>query len=361
MRPTLKPLKVFIIGGSNSVIITGYAPHLSHYLGRFGFSVEITNAAVGNTTSLRGLMAASTAPGDFDVCICEYLVNDLPFVKQAGMKTWRSTYESLLSTLRRKNPNALICLPLIGRLREEAWEVQDSMRAEVKKLAKAYGAIITDMDSEFKAIANRQIREFYADDAHYKQGLPSRFTAAMIAGDIAHAIRRGGYQNRAPAQRLSEFSLEPVAVVDLPERQDLAPRVTAFENSRYNLQAVKLAAGEEYRLPITGRALAVGYISALDSADLIITKPSGEQIRIHTLHKRIHEGEYPFLIRTVSLLHGDWASEANCGAITFQAARRDEGAKVRSMAEYNMIANDSLAPQHVYLSTVMQSEARHAD
>lgn len=346
------PLRLAIIGGSNSIIKTGYTAHLPDFLARLGLKTEITNLAIGANTCIRGLMTALDLRQQFDIVLCEYFVNDFTFARRHGVGPWFATFEAMLRVVRRANPTAIICVPLIGRRDERFWGTQDIMREQLLRLAEIYGAIVTDIDGELRRFPGSSLSGYYKDGGHYKAGITSSHAAALIATDLAFHLFRHRSTHTIDLPAVSDFDLEHATVHDI--HSFYAGERASFNNSRYRLSPLKLVEGNSVSIPLAGAPLAIGYVSTPDACDLVCQKASGEQLRIHTIHKEVGSGRFPFLVRTMNLMIGDWLDQESCGSVILRALRHDSDPELSCFDEYNMLPNKTVGSHSVYVTSILQ-------
>ena len=115
-----KPLKVAVIGGSNSVMRDGYTKYLQEYLtNETNDTLELSYFALGAVTSLFGAIqnCRHNISENHDVILFEYCVNDREAFSNGNHTTPRMagmTLEGFIRQSKSVNPKCIIIIVIFG-------------------------------------------------------------------------------------------------------------------------------------------------------------------------------------------------------------------------------------------------------
>jgi hypothetical protein len=355
---------ILIVGGSNSVMAPGYTTQLEDLLARsdiadlVGTQAKVTNLSVGANSSIRGLETLKqTDLGNFDMFILEYFINDFSLANRDGIEFWLSCYEGMIRHILSVRPQARILPLLLGRRDKTFFPRQRSMRKHMASLADTYGLRLVDFDSfAHESLTYRnQFRNLYDDGNHLKR--PQ--ITALIASHLVLAIL--AELASPPVHRLPD-EITPLAIAPFDDAQTLDANAVApvdlprirFVNSRYDVSAVAMSAGTQLKLPSGVSPISISFVAAPDAGQLRIGSDSLPNIQINTLHKRVKDGDFAFLLKTLAIAPLWNAVEGRGKPITLWTVQAsDQDVASLTVNEFNMIQNTSTTPQTVYLVSLL--------
>jgi lysophospholipase L1-like esterase len=293
-------MRVLMIGGSNLVINNGIASILPTYLStQFECQVEeFVNIAVPGSGSLFGLhnLLALGDVSRFDIVFIEYGINDYP-LHSRNPTLWQRGFSGLLREVRQRCVKAAVVLILLGRRDKKFFSKQRLLHEKMRAIASQAGVEVADIDTFFKSdrMASVKFQRLYLDGNHFRVPVVTNLIASQCMLAAVKARTRDG--DSLP--RLDDATPNPhFARFDSLRFRDIAPRheATEFKNSRYELTAVTLRAGTELSFQLDAYPCAVSFISTNTSGSLLI-EVDGKLSIIHTLHRRVGNGEFNFLLR----------------------------------------------------------------
>lgn len=353
-------VRMLFIGGSNTVMETGYTRDFVRCLSDgLGETVEYETIAVGGspcTFGLQRLLAREDL--DFDLFVVEYMANDFSLgADEASLRTWRAAYEGILRVLRRRRPRAHILSVLLGRRSAKDDERLGRMSAEIEALSEHYGGVTADVHGFLRERApDAETRErMFRDNAHYTEP----FMTALVGYVAASAILPHLLRPAAPAplpEPAGPVTFEHASVVSLTDLEPDPGAPMTFENTRYRVDAVRLAPGDDPReILLPGALISLGFVSTPDAGRLLIEEAGCKAVTTDTLTLRVAEGGYPFLLKSVNFPLRDWGpSDARPRTARLRALAPDEPGPdgAEHLARFNMIPPASAEPA-VYLTDAL--------
>lgn len=330
--PQGAPWRLLLLGGSNTVMKNGYVDGLIAALSdRRGPPARVTNLAVGGNSTVHGLMIGLDAQdiASHDIAVIEYGVNDAKLAKDGRLDLWRAATEGLLRRLLTARPDLHVVFALFAR-RDMTQEFMFEPLDATLELAAHYGAThrvsLVDIDHLYRDVlfpGREDFAALYLDGAHYARPQIAGLTGALIAERILGAPDRAAGPLPPP---LWPGHFAEAQVIDLGKESDCV-----FENSRYRLQARRLAVGEKLTLDLPGPLAAVEYVSVVGAATLRILEEGEARRTFHTRNVRMGEPKFPaFLVRCEDLALKPWA-EGLTGPrrVTFEALADGDPGEVR--------------------------------
>lgn len=351
-------MKLLLVGGSNTVMKSGYVDQTLEILGDQISSV--TNIAVGGSPCVLGLDQMRGVP-DIESCdavIIEYMINDCILVKRPGdgKTTWLHAYEGLIRYLRRRNPGLRIISVLFGRRHKTFFEVQDYMRAEIVRLSAHYACHVIDIDGHFRSQYKGNMAGYealYVDAAHYRRPDVTQIIADIVAPALKAVLDAPAPSGDLPTA-LTQPPFDEADYVELSTKASEHHPVKAFTNRRYTKETLFLKAGEEISLDDLGQMVVISYVSGPDSCALLI-RETDRDIVIDTLHSEVAEGKYAFLIKGFPMTRGDW-TKGRRGKIVLKAIDNTEREACKSQYAqmYNMVEPKAITDESgVFLLNIM--------
>jgi hypothetical protein len=299
-------LNVLAIGGSNTLMLKGYIATLRSVLKAEGVSANIRNIALGANSCLMGLISLSTT-ADIevpDVVIIEYAVNDYALITVGYAELWLAGYEGLVRQVSRRWPEAQIYCVILGRADSEElpWQI---ISDGTKKISDHYpNAFLIDYPAWLRDFnQNATVDDIYEDPMHY--GESSRSAVGLLLAGAIFASPPSTIQTLP--EPLTSDVFDPVSVISFADlfpdnRHDSTNSVVAVESARVVL-------GDSISVDLPGRLIAISFVSRADSCSFTMTL-NEQSALVHTLHSRVHSGEFAFLPLSVV---GDWWKGANVG------------------------------------------------
>ncbi len=184
-----KHLKIAIVGGSNSVMRSGYTKYLQKYIaGETGENVEFSNFSLGGVTSLCGVIQnyRYNIAKNYDIIFFEYCVNDRSAViagkysvRKAGM-----ALEGLIRQSKSMNPNCVIIILIFGTNLPIYYNNCCQISATYESIARRYDIPvinITEILLETKGI--KFVKSLYKkdDSFHYARPKGTKIIGKLIA------------------------------------------------------------------------------------------------------------------------------------------------------------------------------------
>lgn len=292
-----KKLNILFLGGSNTMMKSGYSGETVKALGEYFDIGQVDNLAIGGSAIGMGLYTSLKLPNTYDIVFLAYSISDYSFVKSPlKITTWRWAFETLLKTLRQHSPQAHIYTLLFGRRSRQNGKSTKALFQETREMSERYGAHPINVDAYLHGLLaeDQSDHALYEDESHYARPVVSALAANYIARTVIAAEHK---RQRAPADlptisppcRLgrAEYTL----FEGLGEAQH-------FKNSRHDTHAVALAIdGPWQEITIPGELVQLNYISAKNSARILVAEEGEAPIAFDTLHKRVDSGEFGFLVR----------------------------------------------------------------
>lgn len=356
-------MEILIVGGSNSVMKQGYSDQLAILLDQpdiielTGSKTWIKNLSVGANSAMRGLETLKSADLDsVDILVLEYFINDLPMFSRDGAEFWLACYEGMIRYALSVNPRLRIVPLMLGRRDKRFYTIQEDMRDSMRALAEKYNLKLVDFDqfAHQHLTYQNQFTALYSDGAHYQRPQITSLIASQILLKILGTFSTPASDlDPSTVTPLNPVTFEGARAIDLvalaPEKFD---RVR-FHNSRYDVTAIALPVGEELHLPTDLCLLSISYVSAPTSGRMQIIPTDMSGVLVNTLHKKVQDGAFPFLLKTTPLAAWIKRPLSNLGPIALAAVAQGDSSKTPVIKEYNMIENAGDMAQAVYLVSAM--------
>lgn len=268
-------LKLCVIGGSNSLMSSGYTPPLVALLERnTGRRVELRNLAIGGTTCQFGLWHTVTKKSHIgaDIIIVEYALNDAILARFAINQQWAKAYEGLLARLRKDNPTAQILSPLLFTQNNTGRIQLTGIAAGVAMINMRYGVATIDVTQRLAAKVPVNFwnshNDWFRDPSHY-----NKFLQVMIAEMVADGIIKGDgraadghFVPVVPGHFINAQSA--VAAGKFAAMVPPSTEFREFSNSLTSMRAAMLQEGGALKFKIQGTVIAV--IVASTRADGVV-------------------------------------------------------------------------------------------
>jgi len=290
-------MRILFIGGSNLVIKNGLSSILPSYLAsHFNRDIEeIVNIAVPGTGSLFGvhnLLELKDAE-KFDFVFIEYGINDYSLFTRNPV-LWKDGFSGLIKTVQVKCPNAAIVTILLGRRDKKFHVRQQAMHAQMREISEELNVVVADIDSLFRSerMAAMDFSQFYIDGNHFKPPLVTNFIATVCTLKAVEAASKKRRGRQASAKTFKS----PFQAWDLSEKLGAQYKNSEFRNSKFELKSITLEAGNEIALNTNEYPCGISFVSHKTSGSLLINV-DGQKSILHSMHRRVHTGEFDFLLR----------------------------------------------------------------
>ncbi|MDO6799744.1 SGNH/GDSL hydrolase family protein [Shimia thalassica] len=268
------PFKVCVIGGSNSLMKSGYIPPFKAQLSRaLKRDVEINNISMGGTFSHYGLWQLITKGShkDADVIVIEYALNDSELSSFGMIGHWAQAYEGVIAKLRAEAPSAKIISPLFINRHSAMRSKFSAMAAGFAFINGRYDVETIDVNNELLSRAPEEywtIDEWYKDGSHY-----TKYIQVMIADFLVEAVKAGkGHMKRDRVFAVTEnhFGGAKSAVKEGIFDGLFPPEFerTNFTNSLVSQDAIKIPTGGTLEFNLKGSL--VGMILVSTDGDGIV-------------------------------------------------------------------------------------------
>ena len=196
----MRNLTAVAIGGSNTVMRTGYLSALPRCLERYGIRLSLkANLAVGNTTILNGIINLKqneAALKGSDVLLIEYTLNDTNAFAGSfeAVAKWVKGMEGAIRFARTVNP-AIKVVPIIFATKTGVHRTTiNPLHGGVHYLANYYGLVAVDVNATMTVRFGRDFFDdpgAYADWAHYQRPFLTTVAAEIIAEKVKdHLLSR---------------------------------------------------------------------------------------------------------------------------------------------------------------------------
>jgi hypothetical protein len=297
-------MRVTVIGGSNTVMKPGYITDLPEAARSLGLKLDIVaNLAVGNTTSLAGLMQLKGADvlAESDLLLIEYALNDASAYgeQRKNIESWTRAYEGIIRHALTVNPRirilSVILAPKLGPHRNSI----PSVYAGIYYLSEWYGVDKIDINRELTlrfGAGFHDLKGVYGDAAHYERPIFTRLVAEMIAGAMRNIA------TRTSAAMVLPPPVDPANACDssyaIASGWAGLKRVS-YRNSRYVIHSADLAGGDATLTLEGGRLLSAQFVCVPDVARLYVTA-DGTVYEVPTLRPGVRDGKYRFLASMLS-------------------------------------------------------------
>ena len=325
-----KKLSAVLVGGSNSLMKPGYLTELSSALLKHDIDLKLTaNLAVGNTTSLLGLMHIKLRPElirETDVLLIEYTLNDTAtYAASLGaMQLWVRAVEGIIRFARAENPSIKIACFLFATKVGMHRETINPLYAGMHYLAHYYQMAIADVNAAFVRRFGRDFYDLpgaYGDYAHYQRPVFTRLAAEVIAEEIAPHLKDDRALLALPPA-IDPNNHEGAGVIRSQEIED-AP-TEQFTNSIADEVCADLCAGSLILHMRRGGLLALKYVCTPDCAPLYV-KRGGGWTSYRTMQSGVEEGKYKFLIFNITF---DFEEASEGSSMITLTGRKPKGVEI---------------------------------
>ncbi|ESQ93516.1 hypothetical protein ABAC460_00170 [Asticcacaulis sp. AC460] len=298
--------KTVVIGGSNSVIKTGYLVEAVKNGKNLGLDLDIIeDMAIGGTTILNGLfrLKRSKELANADVLIIEYALNDTPTYahdmrSRSFITHWARAYEGVIRYARTVNPNIRIISMILEAKTPLEKRQMNLVYAGVHYLSSYYGTELIDVASAvLRSVGSDRAftNEFYKDGFHYK---PTVFksTAGMLLSQLMTPPRQPlPLPEPLDPRNFSEVSAW--GVEDLDSAWNLP--LKTYENSKFSFDALMLGEKDLSFTLEDGKLLALIYINDPDTG--IVHYQVDDQYYASYMQKPgVRSGAFPFIVGMLS-------------------------------------------------------------
>lgn len=289
-------MKITVIGGSNSLLKTGYVPVVVNTLERtIGEVVKLNNLAIGNTFSHFGFWQIITKKNHFDsdVIIIEYALNDQELSASRLFNQWANIYEGIVSKLREDNPRAQIIAPLFMTRKAVQKPKITTFLSGVALINLRYDVESIDVTQLLYSLGGAQYwdapKDWYRDGPHYNKNIQ-----AIIGKEVADRIQKG--TGRAHSKEYfpisSDFLINPKSAKAEGILQEIfhgAENVITYKNSLLEEQASVFTNKSSLKFSVKGKLLALIVISTKN--DGIVKIDFNNEIAFASLRRKIFDSD----------------------------------------------------------------------
>jgi len=325
-----KKLSAVLVGGSNSLMKPGYLTELPKALLLNNVDLTLTkNLAVGNTTSLLGLMHLKLQPEvlrDADVLLIEYTLNDTTTytASTAAIQHWVRAVEAIIRFARAQNPAIKIACILFATKVGLHRNTINPLFAGMHYLAHYYDMAVADVNAAFVRRFGREFYDMpgaYGDFAHYQRPVFTRLAAEVIAQEIAPYLNRDHLMAPMPPP-IDPNNHEAAELIR--SSQILSAPTERFKNSIADEVCADLSAGALTLRLRDGALLAMKYVCTPDCAQLYV-KRNDDWFSYRTMQTGVEEGKYKFLIFNLTF---DFDLMIEGPSVVTLTGRRPEGVEI---------------------------------
>jgi lysophospholipase L1-like esterase len=181
-------MRVLVIGGSNSVSLSGYVGFIkTHYETTTGKELDLINVSVGGGSTLSGtgrLLETVKQVGGCDVILYEYGVNDALTYRQAddAQAYFRLSLQMFLQAAAEHYPNARFVPVTLTHQHWYSPNAPEPVRQERDRLYSALGIEQIDVAEWIFRVFEGQMPNFlYADGAHYQRPSMCHLIGSFVA------------------------------------------------------------------------------------------------------------------------------------------------------------------------------------
>lgn len=282
-----KPLRVGLIGGSNSVMRPGYFTAFLDILQRkHGIEVgTVRDVAIGASTSFIGLieLLSSNLHKEVDLLLFEYTLNDDAAIGMVPerLDQWGKLYEGILRKCVSENPDLIFCTIVLGSRRGRWRRGNDLVAAGSKFIAGRYATPVIDINHWLLTEHGEELDTgFYGDDYHFARPESTTRVGKYLAAKVAKIVNGERppatplppplyADNLATARYLTDMN--KLSVTGPLERK-------RYRNARYDRSATVLDSGTELNFTLSGVIVALNFIS----------EPWSGILEIHTGSSVVH-------------------------------------------------------------------------
>lgn len=280
------PLRISIIGGSNSLMRNGYTKYLSENLSQATERpVKLSYFALGGVTNLFGAIQniRNNAPQKSDIILFEYCVNDRKAINQGkySIKLAGRALEGFIRRTKTINPNCRIIILIFGTNSSDYYDNCCQVSALYEAIAKRYEIpVINISEILLKTQGIKFIKSLYEpkDNAHYSREKGVQIVSQIITQEIinrnllSQPIRKLEDCYRLYANNLQYLKFtrkfDPQSLYGDYER-------SVFKNSLFDESIYTLKQGSTLKLNLQGQLL--GLIIKSDWYDGFFQVKFGEQ------------------------------------------------------------------------------------
>jgi hypothetical protein len=280
------PLRISVIGGSNSLIRNGYTKYLSEDLSQaFERPVKLNYFALGGVTNLFGAIQniRNNAPKKSDLIFFEYCVNDRKAISQGkySVKLAGRALEGFIRRTKLINPNCRIIILIFGTNNSEYYDNCCPVSALYEAIAKRYEIpVINISEILLKTHGIKFIKSLYdpKDNGHYSREKGVKIVSQIITQEIinkkllSHPLRK-----LEDCYRIYANNLQYLKFTKKFQQQSLSGNYeqSVFKNSFFNESIYTLKQGSTLNLNLKGQLL--GLIIKSDWYDGFFQVKFGEQ------------------------------------------------------------------------------------
>ena len=263
-----KQLKVAIVGGSNSVMRSGYTQYLPEYITEnTSKEVQLSYFALGGVTSVFGAIQNSrhSIAKSHDIIFFEYCVNDRSALihgkytyKMAGM-----SLEGFIRQAKSMNPNCIIIILIFGTNLPYYYNNSCKISAMYENIARRYEIPVINI-TEILLAKNgiKFIKKLYKenDAAHYSRP----YGAIIVAKLIAEQIRTSNLFSLQPKGINKYYRMYPDNLQNLKFFSDFSSienqnnlEKSTFKNRIFEEEIYTLKAGSFLNLNFKGKLVGI--------------------------------------------------------------------------------------------------------
>lgn len=301
----MKTITSVVIGGSNTVMRSGYLSMLQNCLRGSGLDLDISlNLAIGNTTIQTGLMKLVEnleILKEADLLLIEYTLNDTSVYSKSlqGFQRWLKYMEGAIRLARSVNPSIKI-VPLVFASRTGVHRQSlNILHAGVQFIAKHYGITSVDVNANLVRRFGPGVFEapsVYGDTAHYQRPIFTTIVAEIISEQISAYLHESASAGDLPNP--IDVNHYGGAKVILSGDLDKLP-TEGFKNKVYDVVAVDLGKGAIDIEIDGGTLLAANYVCTDDISHCYVCA-NGQWYQLATMQPSMEEPKFKFLLSTMS-------------------------------------------------------------
>jgi hypothetical protein len=274
-----KPLRIAIVGGSNSFMRTGYTHYLNYYLSQqISCPTELNYYSLGGIHSIYGLIQEDrhNIASNNDIIFFESFMNDQYAIDQGHytLDLAGQCIESFVRRAKKSNPECLIVIVMLKNL-GQLLSSDDSLLNSYKSIAYNYELPFIDITKLLCQTKDLSyVRSLYAenDDAHFSKPYGVKVVAQKI---IEELIRIGVIQNSKLIRKINSLdrpsiygdSLNDLKFINNFEEGNFfikKPQSLVYQNSVFREKYYPVSQGDPLRFMLKGRLVAIFVKADLD-------------------------------------------------------------------------------------------------
>ena len=299
----MQPLKVCVIGGSNSLMKDGYVPSAIHRIQMVtNRPVECVNLAVGGTFSHFGLwqMVRTKQHIDADIILLEYALNDAELMYRGMLEHWERAFEAVVRLLKRDCPNAAIVVPMLYSRGGIHISRVSSLAAGMTYICARYDVPVVDFQSE---VLRRMPPDFverqtiYRDASHYKPHVQS-FMGSLVADAVVKDLGSSRATWEIPPINGRNYQDAKSLGTNITDFVDGAHETRKFKNSKFSETALSLQAGGKIKFKLRGQIVCIPVVSVPEDGILKISF-GGNNVLCSIFRSAIARNGHDFLLNCV--------------------------------------------------------------